>query len=196
MSATTTTAPNPPPDRLFGGASNGKVGMWVFLFTDVMTFSAGLLAYAALRAADPHWPNPSERLGIALTAVMTFILICSSVTMVFAVDAMRANATSRAIKWLLATVGGGLFFLSCQALEWSHFFKEGSTISTDQFWTVFFSLTGFHGAHVFSGVLYLSIVAFLVSRKKADANIVEIAGLFWHFVDLVWILIFTFIYLI
>ena len=177
----------------------GKLGMWVFLVGDAMSFGGLLAAYAAYRSSSPDWPIPSTKLGIPLTAVMTFILICSSVTMVKALSAIRHGRRKGLVGFLLLTVLGGLLFLSCQAYEWTHLFEHEAVFSGHLFWTTFFTLTGFHGMHVTGGVIYLSIMAWLSSRGKFTAennNPVEIVGLYWHFVDLVWILIFTFVYLI
>jgi len=177
----------------------GKLGMWIFLVGDAMSFGGLLAAYAAYRASSPDWPVPSTKLGIGLTAVMTFILICSSVTMVKALSAIRHGNRKGLVMWLLLTVLGGSFFLGCQAYEWTHLFQHGAQYTGHLFWTTFFTLTGFHGMHVTGGVIYLSVMAALGARGKftqTNNNPIEIAGLYWHFVDLVWILIFTFVYLI
>ena len=189
-----------PVDEHFGTATNGKVGMWVFLLTDAMSFSGFLLAYGILRGGDPHWPDPSERFGIPFTAVMTFVLICSSVSMVLALDAAKQANKKGLCFWLSCTIAGGLFFLLGQAKEWTGLIREGHVFTQDQSMSTFYSVTGFHGLHVFTGVSYLSVILAQSLRGKYshgnDYNNVEICGLFWHFVDLVWILVFTFIYLI
>ena len=177
----------------------GKLGMWIFLVGDAMSFGGLLAAYAAYRSSNADWPIPSTKLGIPLTAVMTFILICTSVTMVKALSAIRRGDRKGLIGFLGLTILGGLFFLGCQAYEWTHLFEHGAQYTGHLFWTTFFCLTGFHGMHVFSGVVYLTIMAVLSARGKFTQdshNEIEIAGLYWHFVDLVWILIFTFVYLI
>ncbi|MSP60161.1 MAG: heme-copper oxidase subunit III [Myxococcales bacterium] len=175
--------------------------MWIFLLTDGFGFAGLLIGLAILRAGAPTWPpNPElDKLGIPFTAAMTFVLILSSVTMVMALAAAQEGNRKALCGWLAATVGGGLFFLIGQVVEWSELIHEGLTVTADHFGGTFFVITGFHGAHVFTGVLYLSIMLLLSTRRKLDAkhcNMLEIAGLFWHFVDLVWILVFTFIYLI
>jgi heme/copper-type cytochrome/quinol oxidase subunit 3 len=186
----------------FGKASSGKVGMWIFLLSDAMSFGGLLLAYAILRSGSHDWPDPSKRLGIPFTAGMTFILICSSVTMVLGLAAAQEKDKKRAVFWLAMTVLGGLLFLAGQAKEYSGLIHEGAGIGVDNMWATFFIPTSFHGLHVFSGVTYLSIITIQTARGKytdgpnASANNIEVAGLFWHFVDLVWILVFTFIYLI
>ena len=187
----------------FGAATSGKVGMWIFLLTDAMSFGGLLLAYAILRSGSHNWPDPAQRLGIPFTAGMTFILICSSVTMVLALAAAQEKNKKMAAFWLGMTILGGLLFLSGQVKEYTELITEkGAGITVDNMWATFFIPTSFHGLHVFSGVTYLSVIFVQTLRGKytdgpnASANNIEIAGLFWHFVDLVWILVFTFIYLI
>jgi heme/copper-type cytochrome/quinol oxidase subunit 3 len=177
----------------------GKLGMWNFLAADAMTFGGLLAAYGALRYGDPHWPIPSTILGIPLTAFMTFLLICSSVTMVESLAGMRQGNRSKCVRFLALTVLGGTCFLLLQAYEWTHLIEHGQSIKKNNFGATFFMLTGFHGMHVFSGVVYLSIILARAALGKYDAHKtweIEIAGLYWHFVDLIWILVFTFIYLI
>ena len=182
----------------------GKLGMWVFLAGDAMSFGGLLAGYGALRASSPDWPDPLDTLGIQLTAAMTFLLICTSVTMVKALSAARHNDLAGFKKFMLLTIGGGTIFLLLQAYEWTHLTDVGMTMSGNPwgaalFGTTFYILTGFHGCHVFGGVAYLTCI--LISGIKGrylgeDANHVEIVGLYWHFVDLVWILVFTFVYLL
>ena len=177
----------------------GKLGMWNFLAADAMTFGGLLAAYGALRYGDPHWPDPATILGIPLTAFMTFLLICSSVTMVESLAGMRQGNPSKCARFLALTVLGGICFLSLQAYEWTHLIEHGQSIRKNNFGATFFILTGFHGMHVFSGVVYLSIILIRCLLGKYDAHKtyeIEIAGLYWHFVDLIWILVFTFVYLI
>jgi heme/copper-type cytochrome/quinol oxidase subunit 3 len=130
---------------------------------------------------------------------MTFILIVSSLTMVLGLDAAKRGARREAVKWLLATAGGGVLFLCGQVYEYRHLIHEGFTLPSGNFPATFYVITSFHGGHVFTGVCYLLITAFGVARGKHlenGANFVEITGLFWHFVDLIWILVFTLVYLI
>jgi cytochrome c oxidase subunit 3 len=176
----------------------GKLGMWLFLAGDAMSFGGLIAGYAALRLGDPNWPVPSSILGVPFTAVMTFLLICSSVTMVKGLEAIKHGDQARLRRFLALTALGGACFLGMQAREWTHLITEGMTLtSKGMFGATFFVLTGFHGCHVFSGVVYLTCILLNAgSYSRDNHNPVEIAGLYWHFVDLVWILIFTFVYLI
>ncbi len=178
----------------------GKLGMWIFLAADAMSFGGLLASYGALRYGDPTWPRPSSILGIQLTALMTFLLVCSSVTMVEALAGIRHGNQAKLRRFLLLTMLGGAIFLSLQAYEWNKLiFHEGQSIRKNLFGATFFILTGFHGLHVFSGVVYLGaiLVRALLGKYSAERNSeVEIAALYWHFVDLIWILVFTFVYLL
>lgn len=179
----------------------GKLGMWLFLAGDAMSFGGLIVGYGILRHASKTWPVPSHVLGINLTAVMTFLLIVSSVTMVLALAAIQEDDKRRFKKFMGFTILGGLTFLGCQAYEWTHLIghilpEHNLSFTKDLFATTFFILTGFHGMHVTGGVIYNSAVLAAVNRGRYQAKHVEIAGLYWHFVDLVWILIFTFVYLL
>jgi heme/copper-type cytochrome/quinol oxidase subunit 3 len=190
-------------DPKVGKATPGKTGMWIFLATDGMSFSGFLLAYAVLRATKT-WPSPLDHLGIDLSGLATFILVCSSVSMVFAIDACKQKNKNGQQKWLLATILGGIFFLGIQAYEYTHLAHQGLTLTNfvkgnNLFGSTFYMITGFHGLHVLSGVIYLITMFFRGRRGDFDNghySELEVCGLFWHFVDLVWILVFSFVYLI
>lgn len=190
-------------DPQFGKATPGKIGMWIFLITDAMSFSGFLIAYAVLRS-KLEWPNPAQYLGINLSGFATFILICSSVSMVLSIDACKHRNRQSMLNWLLITIIGGAIFLGIQAYEYTHLVHQGITLTsfehgTSLFGSTFYLVTGFHGLHVATGVGYL-ICEYIQALKghydNGDYNRLEILGLFWHFVDLVWILVFTFIYLL
>ncbi len=183
----------------------GKLGMWVFLAADAMSFGGLLAGYGALRAGAIDWPNPSEVLGISLTAFMTFLLICSSLTMVKALSAIRHGNRAGMRNYLLLTILAGVIFLGLQAYEWNHLIHglvigfASNHFGSHLFGTTFFAITGFHGAHVTAGVIYLTVIVINNMRGKYSAenfNGVELVGLYWHFVDLIWILVFTFVYLL
>lgn len=202
ISATAEIEPAESP--LIPGGS-GKLGMWIFLVGDAMGFGCLLAAYGALRFYSDNWPKPMNVLGIQLTAVMTFLLICSSLTMVKALAAIRMGRPKAMRNFLLLTILGGTLFLGIQAYEWTHLIEikhitlTGNPYGSVFFGTTFYLLTGFHGAHVTSGVIYLTYILIQGLRGKfspARHGPVEIVGLYWHFVDLVWILIFTFVYLL
>jgi heme/copper-type cytochrome/quinol oxidase subunit 3 len=178
--------------------------MWIFLAGDAVGFGVLLAAYGAMRATSVDWPDPYERLGINLTAAMTFLLICSSVTMVKALEWLGRGDRTKCRQFLAFTALGGAIFVGLQAYEWTHLIHSGLHINGNPwgaalFGTSFFIVTGFHGLHVSGGVIYLlSMIRYVSNRPDARAsyNAVEIAGLYWHFVDLVWIMVFTFMYLI
>jgi cytochrome c oxidase subunit 3 len=182
----------------------GKLGMWVFLAGDAMSFGGLLAGYGAIRAGSPNWPHSAEYLGVSLPGFMTFLLICSSVTMVLGLSGARHGDLAKFRKFMLLTIIGGAIFLLLQAYEWTHLTHEGMTMSGNPwgaplFGTTFYIITGFHGCHVFGGVVYLACILLSGLNGKylgENANPVEIAGLYWHFVDLVWILVFTFVYLL
>ncbi len=186
-------------DKTPFGITNGKFAMWLFLCQDCMGFVGLFAAYTALRVLAPSWPDPNEQLGIIFTAIMTFVLICSSVSMVLALDACKLDDQKGLQKWLLVTIGGGAFFLLGQVYEYYHLIHAGHVPSLHNFWATFFSLTSFHGLHVLGGVIYLTCMWIGAKKGKyhsKNSTPIEIVGLYWHFVDLVWILLFTFVYLI
>jgi len=181
------------------GLSNKKLFMWAFIGSDVMFFGAFIATYLVYRNQSLVGPYPSEILDIPLTSVSTFVLLMSSVAMVLAVYYLRESRMFAAKFWLLSVILLGAGFLGFQVYEFYTFAEEGLTPRTNLFGTTFFILTGFHGAHVAIGVLWLTLM-FIGELKgrvtKATSHNLEIAGLYWHFVDIVWIVIFTLIYLV
>lgn len=193
------------------GVTNGKFAMWLFLGSDGMSFMGLIAAYVALRwGKHDVWPSPAASFAINLTAFNTFVLICSSVSMVKAFAAAQTGNVAGLKFWLFLTILGGAFFLGVQAYEYNELiFHDNLTLSTlpahttenmpnatPLFGATFYGLTCFHGFHVLSGVIYLSIVLILVFLGSWTVNRIEIVGLYWHFVDLVWIVIFTIVYLV
>ncbi len=151
------------------------------------------------KGASVSGPYPHEILDIPLTTISTFVLLMSSLAMVLALAAVQRGSRTGALTWIMGTALLGSLFLGFQAYEFTHFYHEGLTLSTNLFGSSFFILTGFHGAHVTVGVIWLLtlwMMAFQGRLGRGDALKVEIAGLYWHFVDVVWIVIFTLIYLI
>jgi heme/copper-type cytochrome/quinol oxidase subunit 3 len=169
--------------------------MWLFLVTDAMGFGGLLIAYALLRVRADTWPDSQERLDIPQAALMTAALITSSLTMTLAVRAARAGRGAARSAWLGLTLVLGLAFLAGQALEYRHLIAgpRPMVLGTDVFAGMFYALTGYHGLHVLVGVL---IVAVLFIGGAARPRVLEVASLFWHFVDLAWIPIFSFVYLL
>jgi len=179
-----------------------KTMMWIFIVTDGLLFSGLLCGYGYLRmASTTPWPETTKVFSIPFIALMTFILITSSMTMGTAVTAARLGDKRKALNNLILTILGGSAFLGCQAYEWSHIIHEGARLTSNpwgapQFGASFFLLTGFHGSHVFSGLVILIITAIRSAMGRTPAQGVEMAGLYWHFVDLVWVFIFTLFYLL
>jgi cytochrome c oxidase subunit 3 len=210
--------------RAFKNVSWGKAMMWIFLLSDTFIFSCFLLSYMTVRMSTTvPWPNPSEVFALSfggepipliLIAIMTFILITSSGTMVLAVNYGYRNDRAKTAILLLITAAFGASFVGMQAFEWTKLIVEegvrpwGNPMGAAQFGSSFFMITGFHGFHVSVGVLFLILIARKVWRgdfdtekrgfftsRKGRYEIVETMGLYWHFVDLVWVFIFAFFYL-
>ena len=198
----------------FKGVPWGKAMMWIFLLSDTFIFSCFLTSYMTVRmTATEPWPNASEVFSLSflwmenvpllLIAIMTFVLITSSGTMALAVNYGYRRDKKKAIFFIVATAFFGFVFVSMQGFEWYKLISENvrpweNDWGAEQFGACFFMITGFHGMHVTGGVIYLAIVAMLLAKGRYDNTnyeIVEIAGLYWHFVDLVWVFIFAFFYL-
>ncbi|GAA4348497.1 heme-copper oxidase subunit III family protein [Variovorax defluvii] len=202
-------------DREAFHVSWGKAMMWIFLLSDTFVFSCFLIGYMTVRVSTTvPWPNPSEVFALSvggaevpllLIAIMTFVLISSSGTMAMAVNCAYRRDRANAAALILVTAMCGEIFVGMQAFEWSKLILEegvrpwGNPMGAAQFGSAFFMITGFHGLHVSCGVVYLLVVAFKLLRGDYEASgnyqIVEIAGLYWHFVDLVWVFIFALFYL-
>ncbi len=181
------------------GIPSGKLGMWLFLASEVMFFTGLIGAYIVLRAGLTHWPHPGEELSIPLAAFNTFVLLSSSMTMAMSVAAVQ-HADLKRLRWFLGcTILLGAAFLGIKGYEYSLKFAHGHFPGTGILWDCYFTLTGFHGIHVLAGVianlwiLSLTLKSDFLTHK---GHIVEISGLYWHFVDLVWIFLFPLLYLI
>jgi len=210
--------------RTFKNVPWGKTMMWIFLLSDTFIFSIFLISYMTVRSSTTvDWPNSSEvfaltifgeKLPLILIAIMTFVLISSSGTMAMAVNFGYRRDRVKTGVLMLITAAFGALFVGMQAFEWTKLIVEegvrpwGNPMGAPQFGSVFFMITGFHGFHVSVGVLFLVIIARKVLRGDFDTNkrgfftgrkgkyeAVEIMGLYWHFVDLVWVFIFAFYYL-
>jgi cytochrome c oxidase subunit 3 len=183
------------------GVSWQKLMMWIFLVSDGLLFASLLVGYSFVRLASPAWPAAGEVFHLSLIGFMTFLLISSSATMGSAVAAASRGDLTAARRFIYFTMIGGAGFLGMQVYEWTTLIQEGARLHSNP-WGVplfsasFFLITGFHGTHVLSGLLILAIVALRLKSGKGTAEGVELAGLYWHFVDLVWVFIFTLFYLV
>jgi cytochrome c oxidase subunit III len=183
-----------------GGISSSLLGMVLFIASEVMFFGGLFGAYFTIRSAAPEWPPPdTPHLSAIYAAVLTAILVSSSVTMQFGVWAIRKNNQRRLILWLAVSLLLGATFLAMQALEYANLIEEGMTLSSGVFGSTFYTLTGFHGAHVAGGAAFILIVLLRARSGQFTAryhDTVEMASYYWHFVDVVWIGLFSTIYLL
>ncbi len=192
---------NPAHEHQMGalGIDHRKVGMWTFLGSECLFFGMLIATYIAYKGRSVVGPHPHEILNIPVTSLSTFDLLMSSLLMVLALAAVQRGDRHQSRLWLAGTAVFGLIFLGFQAYEFTTFVHEGLTLEQNLFGSSFFVLTGLHGAHVSVGVLWLLALLALDLRGRlgvADSIKVEIAGLYWHFVDIVWIVIFTLVYLV
>lgn len=181
------------------GVDNRKLGMWLFLASDCMFFAAFIIGYLVYVGQSKVGPYPHELFDIPLTTVSTFVLLMSSLSMVLSVNGAKHGNTKEMRRWLIVTILGGVTFLGFQAYEYFHFIQAGLTFKTNLFGSSFYGLTGFHGIHVAIGVLWLTgllIRSYKTDQTKEQGIWVDIAGLYWHFVDLVWVVVFTVVYLL
>ncbi len=187
-----------------------KLGMWLFIMSDSLTFCALLIGYSYARSSSENWPTPFPfNPSIIFSSMMTLVLLSSSLTMVFAVAAAKRGEKKIARTWILATMFFGSMFIVLHVTEWFHLFHEGVYFdaipeawlapdkwpgSSKLFGATFFGITGLHMFHVLTGVIYLGVIAARI--KKFNAEDVETSGLYWHFVDLVWMFVFPLLYLL
>jgi heme/copper-type cytochrome/quinol oxidase subunit 3 len=181
------------------GLDNRKLLMWLFLASEALFFGSLIATYLLYRGQSLQGPYPEDVFNIPFTSASSFILLMSSATMALAVGAAHRGQLHQMRTWLLVTPLLGISFLAGQAFEFTEFYRKGLTLSSNLFGTTFYVLTGFHGAHVSVGVLILLSLwaaAMLGKIGRHNAINVELAGLYWHFVDIVWIVIFTLVYLL
>ena len=191
------------------GLDSRKMAFWTFIGSECLLFGSLIATYMAYKGKSLTPPYPHDIvvngkafegvLNIPLTSFSTFILLMSSVAMVFALNNVQRGNRPWDWFWLLMTALGGSIFLGCQVYEFTEFYREGMTLHSNLFGTTFFVLTGFHGAHVTVGIIYLITLAVMSMRGRIGPERtlnVEIAGLYWHFVDVIWIVIFPLVYLI
>lgn len=189
------------------GVPSGKLGMWVFLASEVMLFGSFISSYIVLRVGSPLFVMPShEMLSVPIAAANTFVLIVSSVTMVMALASIQQDNRRAMIGYLIATILCGMFFLAVKAYEYPHKwhmvgpgFPNGITISSGLFGSFYYTMTGLHGIHVLGGIffnLYILIQGIKGRWSSKRCERVEYAGIYWHFVDLVWVVLFPLLYLL
>jgi heme/copper-type cytochrome/quinol oxidase subunit 3 len=181
------------------GLSNNKLAMWLFLGSECLLFGGLISTYMLYRGRHSGSIGPDQVYDIAFTSVSSFVLLMSSLTMVLAVSAVTRGDDRNTKLWLTATALLGATFVGGQVYEFTIFYREGLGFTTSLFSSSFYTLTGFHGTHVTVGIVMLLAVVAMISRNRITgdkAEVVELVGLYWHFVDIVWIVIFTLVYLI
>ena len=181
------------------GLSNNKLAVWLFLGSECLLFGGLISTYMLYRGRSQNGPRPETVYDIPFTSVSSFVLLMSSLTMVLAVSAAHRGDHRRTRLWLTTTALLGATFVGGQVYEFTAFYREGLGFTTNLFGSSFYTLTGFHGAHVTIGIIMLMSLVFITIRGSISgtrAEVVELVGLYWHFVDIVWIVIFTLVYLI
>jgi cytochrome c oxidase subunit 3 len=179
-----------------------KLGMWLFILSDSLTFSALLIGYSYVRVSTENWPIPFHFYpSIVLATIMTIALLSSSLTMALGVAASRRGNRRQVVRYIWLTIAGGLAFIVLHVNEWLSLMGEGVRLWTNPwnvplFGATFFTLTGLHMFHVATGLIYLAVIAAGTGRGRFTHEDVEISGLYWHFVDLVWMFIFPLVYLL
>ena len=181
------------------GLSNNKLAMWLFLGSECLLFGGLISTYMLYRGRSEGGPGPNQIFDIPLTSVSSFILLMSSLTMVLAVNSAKRNDQRNTNLWLTITAALGALFVGGQVYEFTAFYQEGLGYTTSLFGSSFYTLTGFHGVHVSLGIIMLLVLVGIITRDRITgdrAEVVELVGLYWHFVDVVWVVIFTLVYLI
>ncbi|MQG10723.1 MAG: cytochrome oxidase subunit III [SAR202 cluster bacterium] len=181
------------------GLTHRKLLMWVFLGSDCLFFGSLIATYMVYRGQSLVGPYPVDIINVPVTTISTFVLLMSSFAMVQALAATNADNKKAIVTWLMATAVLGAIFIGFQVVEFNTFKNEGLTLGGNLFGASFFTLTGFHGAHVTLGIIWLVAMAILAQKGRVgskNALDIELLGLYWHFVDIVWIVIFTLLYLI
>ena len=188
-----------PPLESLSGLSNNKLGMWLFLGSECLLFGGLISTYMLYRGRTAGGLGPDQIYDIPFTSVSSFVLLMSSLTMVMAVSAAHRGDERNTRVWLVTTALLGATFVGGQAYEFTSFYREGLGYTTSLFSSSFYTLTGFHGVHVTVGIIMLLALTMMLRSNRVPghrAEVVELVGLYWHFVDIVWIIIFTLVYLI
>ena len=181
------------------GLSNNKLAMWLFLGSECLLFGGLISTYMLYRGRHVKGPGPDQVFSIPYTAVSAFVLLMSSRTMVLAVAEAQKRNIDKAKLWMTVTAVLGATFVGGQVFEFTEFYRKGLGYTTSLFGSSFYTLTGFHGVHVTAGIIMLMATVGMLKSNKVPgdkAEVIELVGLYWHFVDIVWILIFTLVYLI
>jgi cytochrome c oxidase subunit 3/cytochrome o ubiquinol oxidase subunit 3 len=181
------------------GLSNNKLAMWLFLGSECLLFGGLISTYMLYRGRHGAGPGPAQIFDIPLTSVSSFILLMSSLTMVLAVNSAKRKDDRNTNIWLVITALLGALFVGGQVYEFTSFYHEGLGFTSSLFGSSFYTLTGFHGVHVTIGIIMLLALVIMIQRNRITgdkAEVVELIGLYWHFVDVVWVVIFTLVYLI
>jgi heme/copper-type cytochrome/quinol oxidase subunit 3 len=181
------------------GIPSGKLGMWLFLASEVMFFTTLIAAYVVLKMGHPAWPGPEGHLSVPLGTLNTFLLICSSTTIVLAMAASEEGKVGPARRWLVVTMLLGACFLGIKAVEYGAKFSHHILPSTNVFWSCYFTMTGLHALHVFGGIVFNLWILAQTMRPAVwvrQSHFLELGGLYWHFVDIVWIFLFPLLYLL
>lgn len=172
-----------------------KFTMWLFIISDAVTFGAFLFSYGYLRVATPNWTRPFETGSVINVIIMTVVLITSSLTMLGAVDSAKVGDKAKAMRFLYSTMALGAIFAALHIREWFQLFAKGITLSSGLFGQTFFMITGLHLLHVISGIIALLVISGGFARGRFTPSHVETTGLYWHFVDLVWMFVVPLVYL-
>lgn len=180
--------------RSVTGIPNGRLALWWVIASEIIIFGGLLGSYVMHRLGHPEWASHAAHTNTAAGATNTFVLLTSSLFAVLAHQAASEGRGRDAARWLLATFGGGAVFLAIKGYEWSHEIAAGYTLTTNGFWSFYYAAAGLHGAHVIVGMVFMLIVA-ARARRDAELEQVELVGLYWHFVDVVWIFLFPLLYI-
>lgn len=176
------------------GIPNGRLAVWWVIASEIIIFGGLLGSYVMQRLGHPEWASYAAHTNTVAGATNTFVLLTSSLFAVLAHQAASEGRGRVAARWLLATFGGGAAFLGIKSYEWSHEIGAGYTLTTNGFWSFYYTAAGLHGAHVIVGMIFMLIVA-ARARRGAELHQVELVGLYWHFVDIVWIFLFPLLYI-
>jgi heme/copper-type cytochrome/quinol oxidase subunit 3 len=180
--------------RTAAGLTTGKLAIWWLLASEVVIFGGLLGAYIMHRLGHPEWANQAVHTNVIAGTINTFILLSSSLCAVLAHQAAEQGDGPKAARLLMATFGGGLGFLAVKSVEWSNEIAHGYTITANTFWSFYYTAAGIHGLHVIIGMTIMALIAFNANKGR-DLHRVELIGLYWHFVDIVWIFLFPLLYI-